>query len=92
MVNEADDLMKDKGLDQLSLNWKGGGGHRISAVRNADGKLFIYDEQSSEHWDGIDAFVRDCNGDIDVGKGIGIIRTDDKFINPKYIKGIVKKN
>ena len=92
LATEGNDLMRDTGRYQISLSWKQDDGHRLSAERFADGTLTVYDPQSGKRWSSFAAWVADHKGMIDVKRGVGILRTDDKLINPQYIGGIVKKN
>ena len=92
LAQESEDLTKETGRYQICLNWKTGGGHRLSAERNANGQLIIYDPQAGKLWKGWDSYLSYYRGMIDIKLGIGILRTDNLLINPMYIAGIVKKN
>lgn len=91
LITEGEAAMKETGRYQISLNWKGGGGHRISAERTASGSLIIYDPQTGKKYNGFGSYVKVHHGLINITYTMGILRTDNLLINPKYIAGIVKK-
>lgn len=91
LVSEGEAATKAVGRYQLSLAWKSGGGHRISAERHADGTLTIYDPQTGFRYKGFRDYVARKKGSISVRDKMGILRTDNLLINPQYISGIVKK-
>lgn len=91
LIKEAEAATSSVGRYQLSLSWKGGGGHRLSAERHSDGSLTVYDPQTGTKYKGFSGYVTAKKGLIDIKRRIHILRTDNTLINPKYISQIVKK-
>ena len=72
------------GRYHISVKWKGGYGHVFCVDRLPDGTLRIYDPQNNQ------LNITDWLEDIDLRKGIGILKVDGMLIDPTKVKQIVK--
>ena len=84
MVVRFEKATSEVGRYHIRVNWRGSGGHVFCVDRLPNGSLRVYDPQSNE------LNINDWMEDINLKKGIGILRVDNMLINPNSIKQIVK--
>lgn len=72
------------GRYHISVNWKGGNGHIFCIDRLPNGSIRMYDPQNN---------ILNINSwleDVDLRRGIGILKVDEMLINSRVISQIVK--
>lgn len=79
---------KAAGRYEVYSAWKGGSAHVYIAERTAEGELLFYDPQSGKKGSILDFF----DSHIEPAKHtmIGVLRIDDKLINPKFARRFLK--
>lgn len=75
----------EAGRYEVYCGWKGGSAHVFIVERTADGDLIWYDPQSGKKGKPIAGYASSMNP-----KNIGVLRIDNKLINPKYAKRMLK--
>lgn len=75
---------KEVGRYHISVHWKGRGGHVFCVDRLPDGNLRVYDPQNNQ------LNITDWMEDINLKKGIGVLRVDGMLINADMVRQIVK--
>lgn len=82
-----EEFCKDPGDYELVLNWKKGGGHATVISRLADGSLVGIEPQKYWEWRGVtfklDFTISTMKANPDFR--CGIMRLDDKIIDPKWV-------
>lgn len=81
------DTAKEVGRYEVYCEWKKGSAHVFCLERKKDGSLLWYDPQSGKK-----GSAKDFEGYIGAMKRtkIGVMRVDDKLINPKFAKRLLK--
>lgn len=90
---------KEPGIYEVLVNWKGGGGHSTILERTKDGKLSRVESQSGNPKSdlkelctyGKTAITRTIDGVKIPNTNAGIMRVDNKLINPKWVLALGKK-
>ena len=73
------------GRYEVYCGWKGGSAHVFIVEKTADGDLIWFDPQSGLRGKDIKAYV-----DLMKSGSIGVLRIDDKLINPKFAGRLLK--
>ena len=76
------------GRYEIYCAWKGGGAHVFIAERTSTGELLLYDPQSGKKGGIVD--FRDSHIKPMKHTSIGVLRIDDKLINPKFAQRFLK--
>ena len=84
---------KEKGVYIITVGWKEDGGHATILQRDSDGKLYyiepqVYNGKSTDGRRSINDLLLDSEGNLKLTTNPsdkkGIMRVDDKMLNPKY--------
>ena len=81
-------VTKEAGRYELYCEWKGGSAHVFIVERTSSGELLWYDPQSGKKGgvlDFIDSHITPMKHTM-----IGVLRIDDKLINPKFAQRFLK--
>lgn len=91
---------QEEGRYEIYLRWahkgKRGGAHVIIAEKQRNGNLVFYDPQNGRHWaKGGDDFKEFHKRYLDIvscmdGNAIGVLRIDNKLINPKFAERFIR--
>ena len=78
---------KEQGRYELYCAWKGkgGGAHVFIVEREKNGELIWFDPQSARRGSSFDDYLKRMKQDL-----IGVLRIDDKIINPKFAERLLK--
>lgn len=89
-----DEICAEEGVYTIALRWNGGGGHATVLQRDKDGNLYYIEPQvfeSGKTQDGrrsIDDLLISSNGSLNLVSNPsgeeGILRVDNKLLNPEY--------
>ena len=74
-----------EGRYEVYFAWKRGGAHVFIVERTHKGDLIWYDPQSGKRGADIVSYVKDMRSNM-----IGVLRIDDKIINPKFADILLK--
>lgn len=80
-----DTATAEQGRYEVYCAWKGGSAHVWIMERQKDGELLWFDPQSGRRGGLFDDFVSSAKPDK-----IGVMRIDDKLVNPKFAKRLLK--
>lgn len=88
-VGDTSDQFKEVGVYELSIGWKGGGGHATILQRFTDGSLKYIDPQtdnsvgSGYEWKDI-AYLASSGETSNIAYCRGLMRIDDKLFNTLF--------
>lgn len=82
----SENLREQKGRYEIYCQWKKKGAHVFSAI-NDNGNILLFDPQTGEYGINIAHYI-----DSMKGKGVWVMRIDDKIINPEMSKAITTKS
>lgn len=83
-----EDKTSEQGRYEVYCGWKRGGAHVFIVEKQKDGNLLWYDPQTGRRGDASN-FKEDYVKNMDANK-IGVLRIDDKLINPKFATRLLK--
>lgn len=75
-----------EGRYEVYCSWKKGDAHVFIVERTHKGDLIWYDPQSGKRGANIVSYVKEMRSDM-----IGVLRIDDKMINPKFAERSFKR-
>lgn len=81
--------IKEQGRYEVYCAWKGGSAHVFTIERQADGNLLWFDPQSGKHGGAgtFEDFIKKMKAE-----SIGVMRIDDKIINPKFASRLLRSS
>lgn len=73
------------GRYEIYCTWKRGSAHVFNIEKTKKGDIIWYDPQSGKKGKDVEAYVNKMNG-----KWVGVLRIDDKIVNPKFASRLIK--
>lgn len=87
VMRELNEATKEPGRYHINWSWKGkDNGHIVTFERLSNGKCRWYDPQTGE----INCFTKEKYKDVDISKGMYILRVDNLLVNNDIISRIVE--
>ena len=77
--------ISEQGRYEVYCAWKGGNAHVYTVERKKNGELLWYDPQNSRRNDEIENYIDRMKSEL-----IAVVRIDDKLINPKFAKRLLR--